>query len=104
MGLRVPFALVPFGFNSPIKFIIYTSVISLINSTQEKFFGRFKERLPIYNHFSRRYNDTNIILIYLNCTSTFSQFLYREDDQLEASAVPVMICLDQQSGWGLQIN
>ena len=23
MGLRVPFALVPFGFNSPIKFIIY---------------------------------------------------------------------------------
>ena len=22
MGLRVPFALVPFGFNSPIKFII----------------------------------------------------------------------------------
>ena len=27
MGLRVPFALVPFGFNSPIKFIIYNRLI-----------------------------------------------------------------------------
>ena len=26
MGLRVPFAPVPFGFNSPIKFIIYNQL------------------------------------------------------------------------------
>ena len=29
MGLRAPFAPVPFGFNSPIKFIIYTHIYKL---------------------------------------------------------------------------
>ena len=36
MGLRVPFALVPFGFNSPIKFIIYIAEQTLPNYIIEK--------------------------------------------------------------------
>ena len=43
MGLRVPFALVPFGFNSPIKFIIYkTDVTMLAVKIDKKESTRFK--------------------------------------------------------------
>ena len=42
MGLRVPFALVAFGFNSPIKFIIYqTSLLTTCNRLVVKKSGLF---------------------------------------------------------------
>ena len=34
MELRVPFALVPFGFNSPVKFIIYIALVFFKRSFQ----------------------------------------------------------------------
>ena len=36
MGLRVPFALVPFGFNSPIKFIIVFLILYVPVGAEQK--------------------------------------------------------------------